>query len=91
MYNVGIDFMLLEGFEILGKKKNFSKIFFIEMKNISDSPPSAMRTILQNRWFSETFREQALNKAVSCALKVRRATTKVKEKFLRSFKNIIFF
>lgn len=61
------------------------------MKNISDSPPSAMRTILQNRWFSETFREQALNKAVSCALKVRRATTKVKEKFLRSFKNIIFF
>jgi len=44
VYNVGIDFMLLEGFEIL------------------DSPPSAIRTILQNRWFSETFREQALNK-----------------------------
>ena len=36
-----------------------------------------MRTILQNRWFSEAFREQALNKAVSCALRVRRATAKV--------------
>jgi hypothetical protein len=36
-----------------------------------------MRTILQNTWLSETFREQALNKAVSCALRVRRATTKV--------------
>jgi hypothetical protein len=77
VYNVGIDFMLLEGFEILGKKKIF--VHFIEMNNFSDSPPSAMRTILQNQWFSETFREQALNKAVSCALKVRRATTKVTE------------
>lgn len=38
-----------------------------------------MRTILQNRWFSETFREQALSKAVSCALKVRRATAKVND------------
>ena len=36
-----------------------------------------MRTILQNRWFSEAFREQALSKAVSYALKVRRATAKV--------------
>jgi hypothetical protein len=36
-----------------------------------------MRAILQNRWFSEAFREQALSKAVSCALKVRRATLKV--------------
>ncbi|CAF0847033.1 unnamed protein product [Didymodactylos carnosus] len=43
IYNVGIDFMLLEGFEIL------------------DSPPSAMKTILQNRWFSENFREQYNN------------------------------
>ena len=36
-----------------------------------------MKTILQNRWFSEAFREQALNKVVSCALRVRRATAKV--------------
>ena len=36
-----------------------------------------MRTILQNSWLSEAFREQALNKAVSYALKVRRATAKV--------------
>ncbi|CAF2494720.1 unnamed protein product [Rotaria sp. Silwood2] len=71
VYNVGIDFMLLEGFEIL------------------DSPPSAMRTILQNRWFSETFREQALNKAVSCALKVRRATTRYQDGFLTTFLTLI--
>ncbi|CAF0766691.1 unnamed protein product [Rotaria sordida] len=71
VYNVGIDFMLLEGFEIL------------------DSPPSAMRTILQNRWFSETFREQALNKAVSCALKVRRATAKYQDGFLTTFLTLI--
>lgn len=50
-----------------------------------DSPPSAMRTILQNRWFSEAFREQALNKAVSCALRVRRATAKVTIKLLLPF------
>ncbi|CAF3404627.1 unnamed protein product [Rotaria socialis] len=71
VYNVGIDFMLLEGFEIL------------------DSPPSAMRAILQNRWFSETFREQALNKAVSCALKVRRATAKYQDGFLTTFLTLI--
>ncbi|CAF0743531.1 unnamed protein product [Adineta steineri] len=71
VYNVGIDFMLLEGFEIL------------------DAPPSAMRTILQNRWFSETFREQALNKAVSCALRVRRATAKHQEGFLTTFLTLI--
>ncbi|CAF0899988.1 unnamed protein product [Rotaria sp. Silwood1] len=71
VYNVGIDFMLLEGFEIL------------------DSPPSAMRTILQNRWFSETFREQALNKAVSCALKIRRATAKHQDGFLTTFLTLI--
>lgn len=84
VYNVGIDFMLLEGFEILGnRKKNKKKTifdeyiiaFWIEI----DAPPSAMKTILQNRWFSESFREQALNKAVSCALKVRRATAKVND------------
>jgi len=36
-----------------------------------------MRAILQNSWLSEVFREQALNKVISCALKVRRATAKV--------------
>lgn len=71
VYNVGIDFMLLEGFEIL------------------DAPPSAMKTILQNRWFSEAFREQALNKAVSCALRVRRATTKHQDGFLTTFLALI--
>ncbi|CAF0885397.1 unnamed protein product [Adineta ricciae] len=71
VYNVGIDFMLLEGFEIL------------------DAPPSAMRTILQNRWLSESFREQALNKAVSCALKVRRATAKHQDGFLTTFLTLI--
>jgi len=39
-----------------------------------------MRTILQNTWLSEGFREQALNKAISCALKIRRATAKVRKK-----------
>ncbi|UJR28673.1 hypothetical protein I4U23_009902 [Adineta vaga] len=71
VYNVGIDFMLLEGFEIL------------------DAPPSAIRTILQNRWLSEAFREQALNKAVSCALKVRRATAKHQDGFLTTFLTLI--
>jgi hypothetical protein len=39
-----------------------------------------MRAILQNSWLSEVFREQALNKVISCALKVRRATAKVTKK-----------
>jgi hypothetical protein len=39
-----------------------------------------MRAILQNRWLSETFREQGLNKAVSYALRIRRAAAKVKIK-----------
>ena len=78
--------MLLEGFEILGRNNSFSKHFFMEIRIFTDAPPSAMRTILQNRWFSETFREQALNKAVSCALRVRRATAKVTEEFFQSQK-----
>lgn len=49
-----------------------------------------MRTVLQNRWFSEAFREQALNKTVGYALKIRRATAKVKQnkcilKFCKNF------
>ncbi|CAM4797426.1 unnamed protein product [Rotaria magnacalcarata] len=91
VYNVGIDFMLLEGFEILGKalQKLISFFFDVKLHPVTDSPPSAMRAILQNRWFSETFREQALNKAVSCALKVRRATAKYQDGFLTTFLTLI--
>jgi hypothetical protein len=74
--------MLLEGFEILGKKKNKRFFSILNFSNLLDSPPSAMRAILQNSWLSEVFREQALNKVISCALKVRRATAKVTKKII---------
>ena len=82
--------MLLEGFEILGKEKSLSRKTLLILENLVDAPPSAMRTILQNRWFSEAFREQALNKAVSCALKVRRATAKVTDQLFPSFQKSHF-
>jgi len=76
--------MLLEGFEILGKNKIIQKQKKKFFSILLDSPPSAIRTILQNSWFSETFREQALNKTVSYALKLRRATAKVIKNIIKN-------
>lgn len=69
----------------------FLKKKSIVQLNLLDAPPSAMKTVLQNRWFSESFREQALNKAVSYALKVRRATSKVIKSIIKFFNTFFLF
>jgi hypothetical protein len=53
-----------------------------------DSPPSAISTVIQNRWLSQSFKETALSTAVWSVLKAKRKMLKYPDGFISRFYGI---
>jgi hypothetical protein len=53
-----------------------------------DAPPSAIVTVIQNRWLSQSFKETALSTAVWSVLKAKRKMLKFPDGFMNRFYGI---